>query len=63
MNKKIYLAMVFEEWKNIKAHLGNGLSFPVEIPQSGIGYMPIYDSLEKLKKDHPNCKALELEQK
>jgi hypothetical protein len=32
----------------------------VTIPETGIGFIPVYDDLEKAKKDYPNGRILEL---
>lgn len=58
MTDTIYLVQSLTIWKDISASM-HGHKFPVDIPESGDGFMPVYFSLDEAKKEYPNSRILE----
>jgi hypothetical protein len=54
-----YAVLNITKWDEVDATV-MGRTFPVTIPETGIGFIPVYDDLEKAKKDYPNGRILEL---
>jgi hypothetical protein len=49
-----YIALVMQPWSGIRAEV-QGIHWPLRIDTNEIGFMPVYESLEKLRKDYPDC--------
>ena len=55
----LYLVLNMTKWEQIDAKV-IGRSFPIQIPETGIGFMPVYDDLAQAKTDYPDSKIIEV---
>lgn len=54
--KILYLPMIFMAWKNISVE-NNKIEFDY---LNSMGFIPIYTSVEELKKDYPDTEVTEV---
>jgi hypothetical protein len=49
-----FVALVMQPWSGVAAQVGTNF-VPIHIDTHEIGFMPVYDSIEKLRMDYPSC--------
>jgi hypothetical protein len=57
--KALYLVLNITEWSEVSAEVF-GNKFPVNIPESGDAFAPIYYDYKKAKRDYPNSRIIEM---
>lgn len=57
--QSIFLVLHITEWKDVSAQVF-GSSFPINIPESGDAFAPVYYDYGKAKRDYPNSKIIEM---
>lgn len=55
----LYLVLNITKWEQIDAKV-MGKSYPIMIPETGIGFMPVYNDLNQAQTDYPDSKIVEV---
>ena len=57
--QSLFLVLNITEWSDLSAE-ALGKKFPVNIPESGDAFAPVYYDYSKAKLDYPNSKIIEM---
>ena len=59
MEIRLYVPLGYIKWEAINAEFANR-KFPVCIPKSGEGFLPVYNSIDKAKEEHPDKEIMHI---
>lgn len=59
--KKLFMPMKVHVWSSAVASDKNPIRVKFVMEDASVGFIPVYDSLEKCREEYPDTKILELE--